>query len=161
MNPLFSVTISAGVSVLIFIILHFVIEPRRQKIAIRKERLEKLYAPAYGLIVARLKLGKKLFSDKEMTLGGIKEHSYLTRNNLEEIIYNNLAYADGRLVAAWSEYTIVIGPIPTEVSDRLISCVVTEYNSLRKYLRLPYDKEELKTGIPEPYKHLRNTNGTS
>jgi hypothetical protein len=156
MKTLLPAIISAGISVLVFIILHFIIEPHRQRKLMLKERLAKLYAPVYGLLIARLKLGKTVFPNQQrMTLGGMKEHSFLTKETLEELVYNNLSYADLELIETWSEYAGSVHGVNLDISDKFISSVVKEYNLLRKKLKLPYNREELKTGIPESHKHLR------
>ncbi|MFE1631068.1 hypothetical protein ACFLFF_30500 [Brevibacillus reuszeri] len=137
-----------------FAILHWIITPYREKIKARHEQLTKLYSPLYGLLIARLEIGNKINPDR-LTLGNVREHDYLSKNAVEKLIYDNLGYASPELISIWAKYTTSIRNVSPEIQEQLIKTVIIDFNKLRKLLRLPYNEEEMSSGIPEIYKHLR------
>ncbi|MDN3956199.1 hypothetical protein [Sporolactobacillus laevolacticus] len=148
------VIISSGVSVIIFMALNFFIEPRKEKREMLEKRLHMLYAPAYGVIIAGVELICKDFPDR-MMIGSYGEHLFLTRRKIEEIVYNNISYASTNLIEVWSKYVASRGAVEKDISVNIIMTVVSEYNAIRKKLKLPFNEAELRTGIPESYAHLR------
>ncbi|MEK4196154.1 hypothetical protein NYE59_23955 [Paenibacillus sp. FSL L8-0323] len=150
---LMSAVISAAVAVLIFFALHFLIEPTKEKRKFAQERLQKLYSPLYALILARGRVYKDTMRNTpkdKVSLGSIKDHPFITREFMDEIIFKNMAYASTELMDSWSSY-VSRGSAPLEIAviENLIKVSVKDFHKLRKKLGLDYDETELKTGIPK------------
>ncbi|MFB7120698.1 hypothetical protein ACWOMK_25705 [Bacillus thuringiensis] len=45
--------------------------------------------------------------------------------------------------------------VPREVTFKLVTTIVKEYNQLKKELKMEYNEDELKIGIPEIIKEFR------
>ncbi|MEI2396133.1 hypothetical protein [Paenibacillus phytohabitans] len=150
---LMSAMISAAVAVLIFFILHFIVDPYKEKRKLTQERLQKLYSPLYALILARGRVYKdtmRTTSKDKLSLGSIKDHPFITREFMDKLIFENMAYASVELMDSWSSY-VSRGSAPLEITviENLIKISVRDFHKLRKELRLDYDKTELETGIPQ------------
>ena len=148
--------ISASVAILVAILNHFVITPYKEKKKRKREQLKNLYAPLYGIINVRTKLVIDLsMRKKKLMLGNIDDTHYQTREFMETFILNNAGYSSNELLDVWIEYCVQFGNYEKEKTEQLVMTVVIEYNQLKKDLNLPYNKEELITGIPESIKEYR------
>lgn len=151
--------ISALVTITLFVVLNFLLVPQQEKRKARQEQLNKLYAPVYGLLLAQLEIGKNASVDR-IILGGYGGHDFLTKLEIDKMIYDNLGYASSNLIEAWAPFSARGKlPVSTELQENLVMVVVKDYNELKKQLRLPYNAKELKTGIPEIVKYLRDKHG--
>lgn len=150
-----SAFISAGVALLSFIVLQFFIEPWKQRRKLLEDRHNKLYAPLYGIVIARGKLGHFDKNQSVIRLAQTDEH-FLNRETMEKLVYDNAGYASLELMTAWAKYTSAIGHFSSELTIEFVSIVLKDYHTIRKQLRIPYNKEELRTGIPDEYEYLRN-----
>lgn len=122
-----------------------------------EKRLQMLYAPAYGYVITGILFVKDI-SPNRMMIGSMDNHPFLKRRKIDAVIYCNIQYASLELIEAWSKYSASKGVIDEDTTNRLIYTIVSEFNYLRKKLHLPFDEEELITGIPKSYAHLRKHN---
>jgi hypothetical protein len=152
---LIAALISTVVTIIIFIVLQFVIEPMRQRRKMREESYKNLYAPLYGIVIARDKLGAT-FNPKNEILLANAEDQFINREAMEKIIYDNAGYASLELINVWAKYITSIGNLSPSLTSEFVAVILKDYHSLRKKLGLIYNSEELKTGIPDDYEHLRN-----
>lgn len=148
-----SVFVSGLLTISLFLILHFIVMPVQERRRTKIEQLTKLYAPLYGLIMARLEVGKEIIPDR-LTLGSIKDHNFLTKESLDKFIYDNLGYGSMELIEVWAKYTSS-NTIGHGLQEELVKTVVKDFNRLRKDLKIRHNPEELKTGIPESIKQFR------
>jgi hypothetical protein len=178
------ITIPVIVTLLTFLILHFFIDPRKEKKKWREDRFKNLYAPLYTIIISRLGaagLLNEVREGKEFYLGSGGEKGHIDNDYMIEFTLKNSAYASKDLLNAIHDYTYFITStrsIITSVSSnkertkkeaddlkeasrkrvlytkRLVTILVKEYNQLKKELNMNYDQEELETGIPEFLKDL-------
>ncbi|MEK3699343.1 hypothetical protein NYE33_20435 [Paenibacillus sp. FSL R10-2199] len=147
--------ISASVAVVIFIVLHFFVEPHREKRKLSLERLHKLYSPLYALIIARGHIYKDTMRNSPkntISLGSIKDHPFLTKEFTEKLLFDNMAFASTELIDAWAKYSSKVGPLQLELIEKFIKIAVKDYTELRKELGMDYDKVEFETGIPQMFR---------
>ncbi|WP_144424650.1 hypothetical protein [Paenibacillus xylanivorans] len=149
--PLLSAGVSALIAVTTFLILHFFIEPYKEKKRRKFDRLHILYSPLYALIVARAYLFEtfNVPSKSPVVLGSIKDHEFLTKEFTDKLMFDKSAYASTELLDAWGKYVSSIVKTPDEVVERFVKVAVKDYNELKKELGMDYDKEEYKTGLPK------------
>lgn len=178
------ITIPVIVTLLTFLILHFFIDPRKEKKKWREDRFKNLYAPLYTIIISRLGgagLLNAVRKGKEFYLGNGGEKGNIDDDYMIEFTLKNSAYASNDLLSAIHDYTYFItstSSIITSLSDkkqrtpkeandlkealekrrsytkRLVTILVTEYNQLKKELKMDYEQKALETGIPEFLKDL-------
>ncbi|MGD7021946.1 hypothetical protein ACQCVK_05100 [Rossellomorea vietnamensis] len=153
---LLSVIISASVAILIAVLNHFIITPYKENRSRKREQLKNLYAPLYGIINVRTKLviGFSM-RKKKLMLGNVDDKTYQTEEYMEQFILERAGYASHKLLDVWIEYTSQFGDYDKETTERFVVTIVREYNQLKKDLNLPYNPEELRTGIPESIKEYR------
>lgn len=153
-TPLLSAGISAVIAVLTFLILHFFIEPYKEKKRRKFERLHNLYSPLYALILARAHLYDSFTIPKKsvVMLGSIKDHEFLTKEFTDKLMFDNSSYASTELLDAWGKYVSSIGITPNDVVERFVKIAVKDYNELKKQLRMEYDREEYETGLPKIFR---------
>ncbi|WP_335871951.1 hypothetical protein [Bacillus sp. 2205SS5-2] len=152
-----SVLISASVALFIAVLNHFIITPYKESRNRKREQLKNLYAPLYGIINVRIKMVKEFsLRSKKLMLGSTEGIEYQSRENMEKFILEKAGYASNELLDAWIEYSSQLTGIEAENTERLVITVVKEYNQLKKKLNLPYNAEELRTGIPESIKEYRD-----
>jgi hypothetical protein len=154
--------VSAFVAILIAVLNHFVIEPWKEKKKNKKERLKNLYAPLYGILVARAKFGAR-FSDtpKVMLFGSSGAEDIYTIKSLNELMVNNMGYASEELIWLWQATLATTGEEHNKAMHEFARIAIMEYQELKKELNLPYNKEEMRTGILDIYKKLRNLDSTN
>jgi hypothetical protein len=153
---LLSVLISGSVALFIAVLNHFIITPYRESNNRKREQLKNLYAPLYGIINVRTKLVIDIsLKSKKLMLGNDADTKYQTREYMENFILDNAGYASNELLDAWIEYSSQLVGFNKEKTERLVITTVKEYNLLKKKLHLPYNKDELRTGIPESIKEYR------
>jgi hypothetical protein len=153
---LLSVLISASVALLIAVLNHFIITPYKENQSRKREQLKNLYAPLYGIINVRTKLViEDSMKAKKLMLGNVAGSTYQTREYMEKFILDKAGYASDELLEIWINYTSGIVGYNKVSTERLVITVVKEYNQLKRKLNLTYNKEELKTGIPESIKEYR------
>ncbi|MGG4155872.1 hypothetical protein [Bacillus muralis] len=153
---LWSVFISAAVALITFLIVHFFIDPMKEKKRRKMEQYKNFYAPLYTIIITRLNIVKDFsIKNKRMALGHTDKKPHLQPDFMEEFIIKNSGYASENLIDAFKDYASKVGAIDKEVSETFTKTVVKDYNKLKKELRMNYNKEELKTGIPEVLKEFR------
>ena len=173
---LIAAIITAGTALFVFVILHFFVEPLKERRKRRVERFTNFVAPLYAIIVARCKVGKitlegAIASENEtlaefrnsMLMGtvgkGGGDDDFISRKAMEKFIFEKIGYATLDVSLAWSEYVashgVNKGVVEQQYVDQLIMAVVKEYHESAKKLGLPYNKKEMKTGIPNIYADLR------
>jgi hypothetical protein len=153
---LVSVFISASVALFIAVLNHFIITPYKERRNRKREQLKNLYAPLYGIINVRSKLVIELsMKSKKLMLGNADNMEYQSREHMEKFILDKAGYASNELLDAWIEYSSQLVGFKKETTERLVFTVVKEYNQLKKDLNLPYNEEELRSGIPESIKEYR------
>ncbi|WP_226087468.1 hypothetical protein [Mesobacillus sp. S13] len=153
---LISVLISGSVALFIAVLNHFIITPYKERKNRKREQLKHLYAPLYGIINVRVKLVIEMsMRAKKLMLGNVDNKEYQSGVFMEKFIIEKSGYCSDELLEAWIEYSSQFGEFKKETTERLVVAVVKEYNQLKKDLNLPYNKEELKTGIPESIKQYR------
>ncbi|CAH0120428.1 hypothetical protein PAE9249_02947 [Paenibacillus sp. CECT 9249] len=151
-----SVIISATVAILIAVSNHFLVEPFKEKRKWKKQQLSNLYSPLYALISARIYLVKDLcIQRKKIMLGSVDPSLILSKDYTHEFILKNAGYGSKVFIEAWSNYVGSFLP-KNEVTLEFVTTLVKDYNKLKKELGQEYNVEELKTGIPEVIKELRN-----
>jgi hypothetical protein len=159
MEKLYAALISAAVAFIILALNFFIIEPRKEKRNLRKEKLKNLYAPLYILLISQSKLAKSYNPQKShMLFYYVKEEDklMLSRTAIHKLVFAQIGYASNEFIELWTKYSSTI-PQKDENLHPLAVLAIKEYNQLKKDLNLPYDEQELKTGIPEHYKELRET----
>ncbi|MDZ4443485.1 hypothetical protein ORM30_23980 [Bacillus cereus] len=151
-----SAFISVIVSVLTFLLIHLYIEPRKVKRNFIMEQYKNLYAPIYTMVLARLNIAKEVgwIGEGKFTLGHRDSQDHLDRKAMEKLILNNSGYASIELINIFKDYTTSY-KVPREVTFDLVTTIVKEYNQLKKELKMEYNEDELKTGIPEIIKEFR------
>lgn len=153
---LISVLISASVALFIAVLNHFIITPYKERKNRKREQLKNLYAPLYGIINVRSKMVIELsMKSKKLMLGNADNKEYQSGVFMEKFIMDKAGYASNELMDAWIEYSSQITGFKKETTERLVIAVVKEYSQLKKDLNLPYNEEELRTGIPESIKEYR------
>ena len=154
-------TVPAIIALGTFMALHFVIEPIKERKRKRKEKFKELYSPLYMIINARLSLVKtqgRRNGAIELSFSDAGSPPFINDNYMIEFTLENSSYASVKLLNELDTYI----QSSTELSggnhesiEELIKTVVKEYQQLRKELKLEYDKNELKTGIPTAIRHIR------
>lgn len=143
------------VAILITMIIHFRIEPRKAEKKKKQQELLNLYGPLYVLVSSRINLVRnKCLEQKRILLGSDPDKKHLLRRNMERYMLKNAGYGSVKLMDAFVEYVSSDRP-DEEVTNEFVFTLVKEFNSLKKELDLPYNEEELKTGIPDVIKELR------
>jgi hypothetical protein len=154
---LVSVLISATVAVLIAVLNHFIITPYKEKRSRKREQLKNLYAPLYGIINVRTKLViEQSMRAKKLMLGNVGDIEYQSREYMEKFFLDKAGYSSNELLEAWIEYSSQIVGYKKETTEQLVITIVKEYNQLKKELNMPYNENELRTGIPESIKEYRD-----
>ncbi len=146
--------ISVIVSILTFVFLHFVIEPIKQKKQFKEDQLKNLYAPLYSMIMTMSKLGSEYRRDHIIHMY-MEGDVMLNKKHRDELILANMGYASREFIDIWTSYCKVLGEEKIPILHEFSKLVIKEYNQLRKDLGYPFDDEELETGVPTHYKHLR------
>ncbi|ANV73995.1 TPA: hypothetical protein ACGX4N_000683 [Bacillus cereus] len=145
-----------------FVLLHYVIEPRKEKKRKKSEKFKNFYAPLYMMINARLSLIRthgKRNGAKELYFSDAGSPPFINDNYMFEFVLENSSYASVKLLSKLDAYIrscTESGGGDHEEIEELIKIVVKEYQQLRKELKLEYNKSELETGIPESIQILRN-----
>ncbi|WP_408893488.1 hypothetical protein [Paenibacillus taichungensis] len=152
--PLITAGLSAVIALGTFLGLHFLVEPRKEKRKHRFDRLHNLYSPLYALILARgyYVEGERSPEGGNVVLGTDPNHSFLSKDYTDNLMFEKSAYASNKLLDAWGKYVSSIGNVPDKVVENFVKSVVRDYNQIRKDLRLDYDKEELRTGLPKLFR---------
>ncbi|TPV44564.1 hypothetical protein [Bacillus dicomae] len=157
----FDLTIPATVisTVTLFLILHYIIEPRKERKKKREERFKTLYAPLYTMIIAKLYDSKPIMKHHnctDMMFWSKEKPKYLNDVYLIEFVLNNSAYASRDLLNAVHKYVEALAIeeihktiVGYESVDNLVKVVVKEYNQLKKERGEEFIQTELETGIPE------------
>jgi hypothetical protein len=152
-----SVLISAGVALFIAILNHFVITPIKENRARKREKLKNLYAPLYSLVMTRVNLIKpQIVTSGRYMLGGLSDSTWLNKEYMHKFFLEKAGYASNDMINAWISYSSAINP-SQDITKRFVFQLVKEYNQLKKELRLPYNKKELETGIPDILKGVKIT----
>lgn len=153
---IWSAVISATVAILISVLNHFIVEPIKQKRKWKREQLINFYSPAYGIISAKVKTVKTYSIARNiMSLGHSEANDVMEKNYFLKFIHSKSGYASFDSLNAWSEF---VGTFPSpgaEESSKFIMVIIKDYNRLKKELGYEYNSEELRTGIPEVIKELR------
>ncbi|RTR36247.1 hypothetical protein EKG37_01435 [Robertmurraya yapensis] len=146
-----SAVISAGVALLIAVLNHFVITPIKEKKASKREKLKKLYAPLYSLVIARINISKaQSVIQKKIMLGTAKPSVWLNSDFMNNLFLEQSGYASDQLIEEWVKYSGSMKSLTTEAGARpFVVQLVKDYNKLKKDLKLAYSKDELETGIPD------------
>lgn len=151
-----SVMISASVGIFVAVLNHFIISPIKEKRNRKREQLKNLYAPLYSLICLRIFLVKDLsLSSKKLQLGNVKGIDYHSRSYMEQFILDRSGYCLTELTNAWINYSSQFGNFKKEYTEELVVATVKGYNQLKKELKMSYNKEELRTGIPDVINEYR------
>lgn len=149
-----SVIISATVAILIAILNHFIITPIKDRRNRKREQLKNFYAPFYGLVTARINSIKPyIVTQGRIMLGGKSDSSWLNSEYMDKLFIEKAGYASNDLIEAWVNYSSVLQG--TQNATPFVNQLVKEYNQIKKDLKLPYDKTELKTGIPKILKDVK------
>jgi hypothetical protein len=153
---IWSVFVSAAVALITFLIVHFFIEPMKEKKRRKLEQYKIFYASLYTIVITRASIAKD-FSIKHnrMALGHTDKKPHLQPDFMEEFIIKNSGYASENLIDAFKDYASSVGVIEKDISERFTKTVVKDYNKLKKELKMNYNKAELQTGIPEVLKEFR------
>lgn len=155
---IWSVFVSAGVALITFLVVHFFIEPMKDKKRRKLEQYKIFYAPLYTIVITRASIAKDYsIQQKRMMLGNTDKKPHLKPDFMEEFIIKNAGYASEDLIDAFKDYASSIGGIHKDISERFTKTVVKDYNKLRKDLRMTFNKAELQTGIPEVLKEFRTS----
>lgn len=153
---IWSVFVSATIALITFLILHFFIDPMKEKKKRKMEQYKNFYAPLYTIVITRLNSAKDFsLKHNRMALGHTDKKPHLQPNFMEEFIIKNCGYASENLIDAFKDYATSIGAIEKDISETFTMTVVKDYNKLKKELKMNYNKEELETGIPEVLKEFR------
>ncbi|WP_163581125.1 hypothetical protein [Gracilibacillus saliphilus] len=153
---IWSVIISAGVALFIAVLNHFIVTPWKERRRRLREQYSNLYAPAYALICASIKIAKrKSLLHKSLSLGSKSLNGYQSLSNMEQFIHERSGYANDNLINAWVNYSSQLEEPKKEYTEDLVISIVKGYNQLKKQLGMKHDKEELKTGIPDCIKEYR------
>lgn len=75
---------------------------------------------------------------------------------MEKFFLDKAGYSSNELLEAWIEYSSQIVGYKKETTEQLVITIVKEYNQLKKELNMPYNENELRTGIPESIKEYRD-----
>ncbi|MDF9558753.1 hypothetical protein P5757_26535 [Bacillus tropicus] len=149
-------TAPAIVALVTFMLLHLFIEPRKEKKKKRKDKFKELYAPLYMMINARLyecvMHGRQLGRINQMYFGSAgTNQGFIDDDYMIEFILKNSSHASVDLLNRLEQYisNASEGAEDAEELKKLVVTVVKEYQQLRKELKIDYNKEELKTGIPD------------
>lgn len=149
-------TAPAMVALATFLLLHLIIEPRKEKKKKRKEKFKELYAPLYMMINARLyscvMFGRQIGRIDELYFESAgTQHGFIDDDYMIEFILKNSSHASVDLLNRLEQYisNASEGAEDAEELKKLVVTVVKEYQQLRKELKIDYNKEELKTGIPD------------
>lgn len=155
-TPILSAIISATIALFVAVLNHFIVTPIKEKKERKRDQLTILYAPLYSLICLRLSIPKEhSLSRRKLMLGDIGDIEYQKREYMEKLIMDRSGYCFNDLMEAWVNYASQLGDFDKKNTEELVVSVVKGYNQLRKELKLPYDKEELNTGIPGVIKEYR------
>ncbi|GGM40441.1 hypothetical protein GCM10011351_28250 [Paraliobacillus quinghaiensis] len=155
-TSLLSAIISATVALFVAVLNHFIVTPIKEKKELKRNQLTILYAPLYSLICLRISIVKDFsLSKRKLMLGDIGDIGYQKKEFMEKLIMDRSGYCFNDLMEAWVNYASQFGSFDKKYTEELVKSVVRGYNQLRKELKLPYDKDELNTGIPEVIKEYR------
>ncbi|PFW87234.1 hypothetical protein COL32_27655 [Bacillus pseudomycoides] len=163
-----SVIVSALVTVGLFVFLHYVIEPKKERVRKKEEKLKNLYAPLFTMIITELvsvPVGVRN-SRTEMALFTRRANEYSTDNDhFVKFVLDNSRYANMKLLFEIHNFVEAVmfekqvtqreGNAMTFPIDNLVKVIVKDYNQLKKELKEEYDEEELITGIPNIIKKTR------
>lgn len=155
---IWSVFVSATVALITFLVVHFLIEPMKEKKRRKLEQYKNFYAPLYTIVITRVSIVKEYsLKQDRMMLGHTDKKPHLQPDFMEEFIIKNSGYASDNLIDAFKDYASTVGAIDKDISERFTKIVVIDYNKLKKDLKMKYNKEELLTGIPEILKEFRTS----
>ena len=144
----------------LFLLLHYVIEPRKEKKRKKSEKFKELYAPLYMIINARLGSlvmhGQK-YGAEQLSFNNAGAPGIINDNYMIEFALKNSSYASIELLHVldihirntsdgWYNHMDI---------EELVKVIVKEYQQLRKELKLKYDEKELETGIPTKVREIR------
>ncbi|MBH0345684.1 hypothetical protein BK731_00600 [Bacillus thuringiensis serovar muju] len=144
----------------LFLLLHYVIEPRKEKKRKKSEQFKELYAPLYMIINARLgslvMYGRK-YGAEQLYFNNAGAPGIINDNYMIEFVLKNSSYASNELL---SVLDIHIRNVSEErykyiELENLVKVIVKEYQQLRKELKLKYDEKELETGLPTKVREIR------
>ncbi|OSM09684.1 hypothetical protein BTH38_29350 [Bacillus toyonensis] len=168
--------LTASTTWFIFIILHFVIEPRKEKKRIKEEKLKNLYAPLFTMIINELvsvPVGVRNTEKEMVTLTKTAEKFLADKDHFVNFVLNNSRYASTKLLFEIHSFveTVMLRKHYAELDDamkkqigsqtyvfpvdNLVKTIVKDYNQLRKELEEEYNEEELMTGVPEIIKQTK------
>lgn len=87
-------------------------------------------------------------------LGGINNSTWLNSEFMDKFFIENSGYASNELIEDWINYTTEF-PVTNKNAKPFVLQLVKEFNQLKKDLRLPYNKKELETGVPDILKDVK------
>lgn len=156
--------ITSIVTLLLFSLLHYVIEPRKEKKKKKSGKFKELYAPLYMIINARfagLVKGGSKFDAQRLYFTDAGSPGIIDDNYMIEFFFKNSSYASLQLLHEFDIYVknVSVGHYSHVNVERLVKLIVKEYQQLRKELKLDYNQKELETGIPTRIKELRENDG--
>ncbi|HDX9660570.1 TPA: hypothetical protein ROY05_005311 [Bacillus toyonensis] len=155
-----AVMVTSIVTLGLFLLLHYVIEPRKEKKRKKGEKFKELYAPLYMIINARLSSlvmhGQKYGAD-QLYFSDAGAPGIISDNYMIEFALKNSSYASPELLNALDIHIRNISEDKYRYMDieNLVKVIVKEYQQLRKELKLEYDEKELATGIPNRIIEIR------
>lgn len=149
----------------LFFFLHYCIEPKKEARRKKSEKFKNFYAPLYLMINARLSLYifnvEKNGSDVEkMYFSDIRSYGkaeFIDNEYVIKFVLENSSYASTELLDELEYYIYDVSEM-AETGERhknLVEIIVKEYQQLRKELKMDYDEDALKTGIPKRIRSLR------
>jgi hypothetical protein len=142
-------------SVVLFLILHYWIEPGKEQRRKKEESLKSLYAPLYTMVIARLHVGKLLtgaLNGREIHFGYVGGKEFINDEYMIEFFLSNSSYASNGLIIVMQSYIENVYSddrnAKLEYTEKLTKLVIREYNLLKKDLKLDHCNSELSTGLP-------------
>ncbi|MEK4892200.1 MULTISPECIES: hypothetical protein [Bacillus] len=155
-----AVLVSSTITLLLFVLQHFIIEPSKEKKRKQIEKFKELYAPLYMMINAMLTsviLYERENGAERLYFTSAGSQGFINNDYMIEFVLKNSSYASVELL---SELDIYIchatgGNLTSLEYENLTKIVVKEYQQLRRDLELKYDENELETGIPTSIRDIR------
>ncbi|MBT2576162.1 hypothetical protein J7E43_01675 [Bacillus sp. ISL-8] len=144
----------------LFLLLHYVIEPRKEKKRKKSEQFKELYAPLYMIINARLGSlvmhGQK-YGAEQLYFNNAGAPGIINDNYMIEFVLKNSSYASNELLYVLHIHIRNVSEERYNFMDleNLVKVIVKEYQQSRKELKLKYDEEELETGLPTKVREIR------
>ncbi|GAF22770.1 hypothetical protein JCM19047_2540 [Bacillus sp. JCM 19047] len=123
-------------------------------------QLKNLYAPLYGMILVMVTHESMWKSEDEKVclflrdVTDVNKLSLFNEGAVDKLMIDNMGYASNSLIRAFLK--IKERKYGLEAEHEFITIAIKEFQELSKLLGLPFNKEEMLTGIPERYVTLRN-----